>query len=130
MSRCFICVVAAIVAFAGVLAGSARTQAAELVMFERQGCPYCESFNREIAPIWPRTELGQRAPLRRVDIHSELPSDLHAIVVERITPVFVVVDRGREVGRIRGYPGEDNFWGLVTGLINELPANATSSVNK
>ena len=103
-------------------------QAAELVMFERQGCPYCEQFNRDIAPIWPRTELGARAPLRRVDLASKIPADLGAIRVEPITPVFVVVDGGREIGRVRGYPGEDHFWGLVSGLIDQIPAaNATAT---
>jgi len=29
------------------------------------------------------------------------------------TPTFILVDDGREVGRIEGYPGEDFFWGLL-----------------
>ena len=33
--------------------------AAELVMFEREGCPYCARFNREIAPIYERTDEGE-----------------------------------------------------------------------
>jgi hypothetical protein len=99
---------------------AARAGAAELVMFERAGCPYCAQFNREIAPIYPRTDEGKAAPLRRVDIYAPIPSDLKFIAIERITPVFVLIDRGREIGRIRGYPGEDNFWGLLSGLVGEL----------
>lgn len=95
--------------------GPAR--AAELVMFERIGCPWCEAFDREIAPIYPKTASGKRAPLRRVDIHGKLPPDLAFVQVERITPVFVLVDQGRELGRIRGYPGEDHFWGLFDALV-------------
>jgi thioredoxin-related protein len=94
--------------------------AAELVMFERAGCPYCAQFDREIAPAYGRTDEGKAAPLRRVDIYAPIPTDLASIKVERITPVFVLVDHGREIGRIRGYPGEDNFWGLLAGLIGDL----------
>ena len=31
-----------------------------------------------------------------------------------------MVDNGREIGRIRGYPGDDNFWGLLGVLIKRL----------
>ena len=106
---------------AALLAG-ASASAAELVMFSRAGCPYCTQFDREIAPIYAKTDEGQAAPLRRIDIDAPAPPDLGSVAVERITPVFVLVDHGREVGRIRGYPGEDNFWGLLAGLIGDLPA--------
>ena len=109
-------------ALAAALLASASASAAELVMFWRAGCLYCEQFDREIAPIYPKTDEGKTAPLRRVDITAPIPPDLGAVAVERITPVFVLVDQGREIGRIRGYPGEDNLWGLLAGLIGDLPA--------
>lgn len=99
--------------------------AAELVMFEQAGCVWCETFDREIAPIYPKTAEGQRAPLRRVNIDYPLPADLGFIAVERLAPLFVLVDKGREVGRIRGYPGEDHFWGLLGALIRKLDADGT-----
>jgi len=101
---------------------AAPAGAAELVMFSRVGCEYCAQFDREIAPIYPKSDEGKVAPLRRVDINAPIPSDLASVTVERITPVFVLIDQGREIGRIRGYPGEDNFWGLLAGLIGDLPA--------
>jgi thioredoxin-related protein len=103
--------------------------AAELVMFTRAGCPYCAQFDREIAPIYQKTDEGNAAPLRRVDINAPIPADLSAVMVERITPVFVLVDQGHEIGRIRGYPGEDNFWGLLAGLIGDLQRTDTDKVN-
>ena len=98
-------------------------RAAELVMFEQAGCEWCEAFNREIAPIYAKTEEGLRAPLRRVDTSRPLPPDLAFIETERLTPLFVLVDRGREIGRIRGYPGEENFWGLFGVLLKKLDAS-------
>jgi hypothetical protein len=115
-------------AVALLLAGSAAN-AAELVMFSRVGCPYCAQFDREIAPIYDKTDEGKAAPLRRVDIDAPIPPDLGAVTVERITPVFVLVDKGREIGRIRGYPGEDNFWGLLAGMIGDLQRTDTGKFN-
>jgi hypothetical protein len=99
--------------------------AAELIMFEQAGCVWCETFDREIAPVYAKTTEGQRAPLRRVNIDDPLPKDLNFIAVERLAPLFVLIDKGREVGRIRGYPGEDHFWGLLGVLIRKLDADGT-----
>src|SRR5262245_54634590 len=78
--------------------------AAELGMFEQKGCVWCQRFDRDIAPAYDKTAEGQRAPLRRVDIAAQAPADLAFIKRERFTPVFVLVDQGKEFGRIRGYP--------------------------
>jgi len=102
-----------------------HAHAAELVMFERAGCAWCEAFDREIAPIYSKTEEGLRAPLRRVDTARPVPPDLAFIDMERLTPLFVLIDRGHEIGRIRGYPGEDFFWGLLGALMKKLDASAT-----
>jgi len=99
---------------------------AELVMFEQAGCSWCEAFDREIAPVYGKTAEGLRAPLRRVDIAHTIPPDLAFIDAERLTPLFVLVEKGREIGRIRGYPGEDHFWGLLGVLIKKLDETGTS----
>jgi thioredoxin-related protein len=112
-----------LIAFAGamlMLFASSSSHAAELIMFEQAGCEWCAAFDREIAPIYPKTDEGRRAPLRRLDIAQPLPQDLAFIAVERLTPLFVLVDNGREIGRIRGYPGEDNFWGLLDAMMKTL----------
>lgn len=105
-------------------------RAAELVMFETAYCPWCATFHHEIGAIYPKTEEGQRAPLRRVDTDKPIPPDLAFIARERLTPLFVLIDQGREVGRIRGYPGEDHFWGLLGILLNKLDAgNASGAID-
>ena len=108
-----------------IISSPNTTRAAELIMFEQAGCAWCEAFNREIVPIYAKTAEGQRAPLRRVDIDQPVPQDLAFIAVERLAPLFVLVERGREIGRIRGYPGEDHFWGLLGVLIKKLDAAGT-----
>jgi thioredoxin-related protein len=110
-----------------IVVSTVATRAAELVMFEQAGCSHCEQWNKEIGVVYHKTEEGQRLPLRRVDIHDPLPRELAYLVKGRYTPTFVVVDKGREVGRIRGYPGEDFFWGLLGQLIKRLPRDAADN---
>jgi hypothetical protein len=111
------------VALAGVLfftLNLAGARAAQLVMFTQAGCVYCENFDRQIGTIYDNTEDGLRAPLRRVDIDRPLPPDLSFIHVERLTPLFVLVDKGREIGRIRGYGGREMFWTQLYALMQKL----------
>lgn len=103
-----------------LLASGHPAAAAELVMFEREGCPYCARWNREVAPIYPRTTEGKRAPLRRVDLAGPRPSDLAAIANIVYTPTFVLLEDGREVGRIVGYGGDEIFWSLLSELFAKL----------
>ncbi|NQV55219.1 MAG: hypothetical protein HQ503_05110, partial [Rhodospirillales bacterium] len=79
----------------------------------------CDTWNEIIAPIYPKTPEGKFAPLRRVDIADGTPKDLGHINGIAFTPTFVVMERGREVGRIIGYPGEDFFWGLLEGILKK-----------
>lgn len=115
----------ALVSAISVFAALPSARAAELIVFQQAGCVWCETFDREIAPIYPKTVEGQRAPLRRVNIDHTLPSDLAFLETERLAPVFVLVEKGQEIGRIRGYPGEDHFWGLLGALIRKLDAAGT-----
>jgi hypothetical protein len=111
-------IIAIIVAAAALaLLSTAGSRAAELVMFERAGCIWCARFDAEIAPIYGKTEESQVAPLRRVDRNGPLPADLAGIDPGAFTPTFVVVKEGREIGRIRGYPGDAFFFGLLDRIL-------------
>ena len=102
------------------LALPSGARATELVMFEQAGCVWCEAFDSEIGSIYGKTADGLRAPLRRVDITQVPPADLAFIQIERLTPLFVLVDNGREIGRIRGYGGRDMFWTQLYMLMQKL----------
>ena len=116
--------VAAIWCAPGGTPGSA--QAAELVMFEAQGCSWCEVWDAEIGAVYHKTEEGRAAPLRRVDIDEPRPPGLESLQGVVYTPTFVLLDAGHEVGRILGYPGEGHFWSLLGELIERLPARPNS----
>jgi thioredoxin-related protein len=97
------------------LAGPAA--AAELVMFRSAGCPYCAAWDKAIGPVYPKTDIGKRLPLRPVDLERSRDGKVVLVSPIRFTPTFVLVDSGREMGRIEGYPGEDFFWGLLERLL-------------
>ena len=88
-------------------------QAAELVMFERDGCAWCARWDREIGPIYPKTPEGAAAPLRRLNLDRKVANEPGLKSPVLFTPTFVLLDKGREVGRITGYIGEEAFWGLL-----------------
>lgn len=93
----------------------------ELIMFEEASCPWCRLWDREVGQAYPRSEEGRRAPLRRIQISEARRSGLALKSPVTVTPTFVLMDRGAEVGRIIGYPGADFFWGMLGELIARLP---------
>lgn len=117
---------AVVAGFATAFTASVAASAAELVMFEAAYCEWCETWNEEIGPIYPKTAEGRAAPLRRVDIDAPRPDDLRTINGIVFTPTFVLVHEGQEIGRINGYPGEDFFWGLLGALLERVPADGVN----
>lgn len=114
------------VGFAAMIAWSAPAVSGELrlLMFDQAGCIYCARWEREIGPIYPKTTESEIAPLTRHDIGDALPD---GVVLDRpatLTPTFVLLDDGRETGRLEGYPGEDFFWFLLGELIEDAQAEA------
>jgi thioredoxin-related protein len=97
-------------------------QAAELIMVEERGCPWCARFDAEIAPGYPNSEEGKRAPLRRVDLRQPWPEGITVKEGARFTPTFILVgDDGKEVGRFVGYPGDQFFYPALGELLKKLP---------
>ncbi|MEO5336731.1 MAG: thioredoxin family protein [Magnetospirillum sp. WYHS-4] len=94
--------------------------AAELVMFESAGCPWCKKWEQEIGKGYDKSEEARSLPLRRVRMEEPRPPDLMNLGRVVFSPTFVVVERGTEIGRIQGYPGEENFWWMLGNLRNRL----------
>lgn len=108
----------AMMAVALVAALGGPVAALELLMVEKPGCAWCQRWDDEIAPIYPRTDEGHHAPLYRANIH-DLPRGVQFRTPIIFTPTFVLIDESREVGRITGYSGQDMFWGLLGELLGK-----------
>lgn len=103
----------------GIGAASAVAADVSLVMVEQPGCIYCERWDDEIGPAYPNTDEGRFAPLLRADLREGAPEGISYARRINFTPTFILVDNGQEVARIEGYPGEDFFWPVLTGLLEE-----------
>ncbi len=114
MTRLLVAVLS--IAFAG------GAEAAELLMFEQAGCGYCRRWDADIGPGYPKTKEGKLAPLRRLDIKAKLPDDLKLKRPVTITPTFVLIEAGEEVGRLVGYGGSEFFYEMLGGVMAKLPS--------
>jgi hypothetical protein len=83
--------------------------AAELVFVEVMGCTYCIRFNRQMAQKYQVSDTGKAVPLRRVNLRKRWPADLNQVDRPPYTPVFILVEDGREVGRFNGYTNPQRF---------------------
>lgn len=101
-----------------LMATTAR--AADLLMFEEPGCVWCQRWHAEIGPGYPNTEEGQKAPLRRHDLRTGVPADIRFDKPVTLTPTFVLVDNGVEIGRILGYPGANFFYPMLAEVLQRL----------
>ncbi|MBO0902880.1 thioredoxin family protein [Jiella sp. MQZ13P-4] len=97
----------------------APARAAELLMFEQPGCPFCRKFDAEIAPDYPQSRIGRIAPLRRVNIWDDRTGGIAGLTPAAFTPTFVLVgDDGREIGRLEGYPGRKWFYPEIEAILD------------
>ena len=112
------------------VAAASPARAAELVYFNSPACAVCERWDQEVGVIYNKTDESRRLPLRSLNIQDNKPTDLTHIKGVTFTPTFVMVDEGREVGRIVGYINDYFFWEQVAGLIKKADAlkdsNATA----
>ncbi|AUH65905.1 SoxS protein [Paracoccus zhejiangensis] len=90
-----------------------------LMMVDQQGCVYCAAWDAEIGPGFGRSAEGRTAPLLRVDIDGPWPD---GIVLDRspsMTPTFILLKRGVELGRVEGYVGDTYFYPVLAEMMRE-----------
>jgi hypothetical protein len=104
-----------------LFAWSGVANAAELVMYRRAGCAWCEAWDRDIGAVYRKTEIGQRLPIRFVHLDRDEDAKLSLKHPVRYSPTFILTEGGQEFGRIEGYPGDAFFWGLLERLAERLP---------
>ncbi len=93
--------------------------AAELIMVEQPGCVYCTRWNNELGPIYPKTEAGDFAPLRHIQLSDQDTSGIAFKSKIIFTPTFVLIEDNTELGRLEGYASQDFFWGLLEILLKQ-----------
>jgi hypothetical protein len=108
-----------------LLAAPVAASELRLLMVDRLGCEWCAAWDREVGPVYARTEAGARAPLMRTRLGQPLPEGVALDRPVRYTPTFALLRDGVEIGRIDGYPGEDFFWGLLEAMLEREAAGGS-----
>lgn len=111
-----------------LLGPMSATRAAELIFVERTGCPYCAKWDREVSVPYTNSQEGQRAPLRRHALEDGQPAGIAQPV--RFTPTFILMDKGREIGRITGYMDDHSFWGLLAPLMAKIESRPLPTASR
>jgi hypothetical protein len=109
-----------ILALVAVVMVPAACRAAELVMVRAAGCAWCLRWDAEIGPAYPKTDEGRMAPLRELDMNETSEAGIGFDGALLFTPTFVLVEDGREIGRIEGYAGDEFFWPMLGRMLQRL----------
>ncbi|SIQ15941.1 hypothetical protein SAMN05421641_10496 [Paracoccus thiocyanatus] len=89
----------------------------QLLMVRRRGCVYCAQWDREIGPVYGRHPEGRAAPLLVVDLDGPWPDGLVLARRPRLTPSFILLQGGVELVRVEGYPGRQQFFGVLRDML-------------
>jgi thioredoxin-related protein len=101
--------------------GALPADSLELVVIEADGCIFCEIFRSDVLPAYEASEQGKQMPVQFVDINDMDTTHLEFKGAVDIVPTFIVVKDRREVGRISGYVGPENFFHSINYLLASAP---------
>lgn len=93
----------------------------ELVVMEAPGCIYCTIFRRDVLPSYQASEHARDVPIRFVDINEPAAAAIHLDQPVDVVPTFIIVKDHKEIGRIPGYVGPENFFHAINYLLSSSP---------
>lgn len=104
-------------ALRGAPAWSDAARGLRLLMVESKSCLYCAAWRAEIGPGYGGSAIGRRAPLVPVNIDGPYPDGLALARRPALTPTFILLRDGIELGRVEGYAGADQFYPLLAQMM-------------
>lgn len=104
----------------GTLPGTRIETTLQLVILEAPGCSYCNLFRRYVVPAYTASPRSREIPLRFVDLNDEAFAQLGLSEPVDLVPTAVLLQNNREVGRVRGYLGPENFFHAINHLLAKV----------
>lgn len=89
----------------------------QIVVFEAPGCLHCNLFRRYVLPAYTASPRSRDVPLRFLDLNEVEADRLGLDTAIDMLPTAVLLHNNREVGRIPGYVGPENFFHAVSHLL-------------
>ncbi|WP_265499343.1 thioredoxin domain-containing protein [Paracoccus beibuensis] len=102
-------------------------QPLQLMMVSSPYCHFCRAWRAEIAPGYAASPAGRVAPLFDVDVDGPFPDGLALDRRPRITPSFILLDRGTEIGRVEGYVGKHYFHPVLEEMMQRAGVDLAAS---
>ena len=85
----------------------------EVIVFEIGGCKYCAAFRDNLGARYLASTTNRAAPMRFVDVGKLDPQAFQLRADINTVPTIVVLQDGREVDRVEGYPLAELLFGMV-----------------
>ena len=106
---------------------AARSDSPVLIYIYSPECGACRQFDREVGPIYSKTDESLTLPLERVLI-DDWQANRHQLVecasTEVIgTPTFLQIRKCQELDRITGYSDAELFWLGHRRMINRIASD-------
>ena len=106
---------------------AARSDSPVLIYIYTPECDACRQFDREVGPIYSKTDESLTLPLERVLI-DDWQANRHQLVecasAEVIgTPTFLQIRNCQELDRITGYSDAELFWLGHRRMINRIESD-------
>lgn len=95
----------------------------QLMMITKPGCVYCRQWRRDIGPGYSANPLGRQLALFETDIDGPYPDGLALARRPYVTPTFILLRDGAEMGRMEGYVGRDKFWPMLGQMVRDMPGS-------
>lgn len=89
----------------------------EIIVMEVPGCKYCPLFREHILPTYSASPRAKEMPIRFVDVSAADTSKLKLISPIKTVPTAVLMQNNKEIGRIEGYVGPQDFGRLVSAIL-------------
>lgn len=89
----------------------------QLVVLEAPGCIYCNLFRRYVVPAYETSPKSRSIPMKFIDLNDKAYDDLGLDSPVDMVPTTILMHNNREVGRIPGYLGPENFFHAVNHLM-------------
>ncbi len=92
----------------------------ELLVLEVSGCSFCSLVKTHIQPAYEQTPHARAMPMRYVDVTRLDETKLGLNRPIDTVPTIVLMRDGREVDRIAGYVGPENFLKVLKYMLGQI----------
>lgn len=91
----------------------------ELVVIETLNCAYCRVFRRELLPAYAASSRAKDMPIRFLKVNEVGRAGISLRQPISIVPTTLVLEEGREIGRIPGLTGHDTFFRAIQMILRQ-----------